>query len=72
MFFQFKCEQTQKDLDTKFKDTQTIVMIEMFCVFLVYSYLLLAKRQTKVLAKHYSSANLKPSDYAMFLKLSPS
>jgi len=43
-------------------------MIELFCTFLILSFIIIAKRQTKVLARLYDRNNVGSNDYTMFLR----
>ena len=50
-------------------DIKLVIMIELFCTFLVLSFVLFAKQQTKLLAGMYNRNNVKPNDYTMFIRL---
>ena len=50
-------------------DTKLVIMIELFCTFLIICFVLFAKQQTKILAGMYNRNNVKPNDYTMFIKL---
>ena len=54
------------------KDIQTIVMLELFSTFLIFAFVLLAKRQTQKLALLYNRNNVKPNDYTMYIQFSES
>lgn len=43
VFFQYKCEQTPEEIDAKMNDIKLVIMIELFCTFLVLSFVLFAK-----------------------------
>ena len=70
MFVQFKCEQSQEEIDKKMLDTKTVLMIELFCTLLILAFIAISHRQTRVLADIYNGNNIKTEDYTLFLPLS--